>query len=234
MHVYCIVVDKVWRYFRHNPQVNKMGINLSSLGEVIRHYSFTAGSLEDALQQMQRLGPQDGDGHHAASCDIQAGVLLPDLEISIIPGSSVEVPNVPAEMRWSASARITQATLGYSVNFLFPQWSNVEGLSHPVQNEWQRYIRCLLSHERGHLRVAMPVLRRYLSYYQDLSTAGAGRTRLAAEETARRDLRNQIPAVFSLFAHDTQQASDLYDQRTRHGRTQGAQLRTNPARGSRH
>ena len=213
---------------------NKMGIILSSLGEVTRHYTFTARSLEEALQQMQRLGPRDGDGHHAASCDIQAGVLLPDLDISTIPGSAVEVPNVPAEMRWSASAQITQATLGYKVILLFPQWVNVESLSRPVQNEWRRYSQCLLAHERGHVRVAMPVLRRYLRQYQDLRIGGAGRTRQAAEETARRDLRGQIPDVFRLFAHDTQQASDRYDQRTRHGRTQGAQLRTNPPRGSRH
>lgn len=211
-----------------------MAITISSLGEVIRHYSFTAGSLEEALQQMQRLGPHDGDGHHAASCDIQAGVSLQDLEISIIPDSAVEVPNVPAEMRWSASARITQATLEYRVIFRFPQWSNVESLSNPVQNEWRRYMQRLIRHERGHVQVAMPVLRRYLQQYEELVIGGAGRTRQTAGETARRDLRGQIPAVFSLFAHDTQQASDRYDQRNRHGRSQGAQLRTNPARGSRH
>ncbi len=211
-----------------------MGITLSLLGEETRYYTFNAGSLEEALQQMQRLGPRDGDGHHAASCDIQAAVLLPDLEISTVHGSVVEVPVLPEARRWSATASITQATLGYRVIFLFPRWVNVESLSRPVQNEWRRYMRCLLVHERGHVRVAMPVLRRYLGQYQGLRTAGEGRTSHAAEEAARRDLRGQIPGVFRLFAHDTQQASDRYDQRTRHGRTQGAQLRTSPTRGSRH
>lgn len=211
-----------------------MSITLSLLGEETRHYSFTARSLEDALQQMQRLGPRDGDGHHAASCDIQAGVLLQGLEINTVPGSVVEVPNVPAATRWTASARITQATLGYKVIFLFPQWDNVESLPRPVQSEWQRYIQRLLTHERGHVQAAMPVLRRYVQQYQDLQIGGAGQTRQTAEETASRDLRVQIPEVFSLFAHETQQASNRYDQRTRHGRIQGAQLRTSSPRGSRH
>lgn len=211
-----------------------MSITLSFLGEETRNYSFTARSLEEALQQIQRLGPRDGDGHHAASCDIRAGVLLPDLEISTVPGSVMEVPNVPVAMRWSATARITQATLGYKVIFLFPQWANVGSFPRPVQNEWERYTQRLLTHERGHVQAAMPVLRRYLQQYQDLRIGGAGQTRQAAEEAAGRDLRVQIPEVFRLFAHETQQASDRYDQRTHHGRTQGAQLRTSPPRGSRH
>jgi predicted secreted Zn-dependent protease len=211
-----------------------MAITLSSLGETTRNYSFTAGSLEEAVQQMQRLGPRDGDGHHSASCDIQAAISLQNLQISTVPGSAIETPNVPEEMRWSATAAITQATLEYRVIFLFPQWTNVGTLSRPVQNEWRRYTGCLRTHERGHVRVAMPVLRQYVRQYERLRIGGAGRTRQAAEETAQRDCRSQITSVFSLFAHDTQQAGDRYDRRTRHGRTQGAQLRTRAARGSRH
>lgn len=211
-----------------------MAITLSSLGETTRNYSFTAATLEEAMQQMQRLGPRDGDGHHSASCDIQAGVSLQNLQISTVPGTAIQTPNVPAEMSWSATAAITQATLEYRVIFLFPQWTNVGTLSRPVQNEWQRYTRCLWRHERGHIQAAMPVLRQYVRQYEGLRIGGAGRTRQAAEEAAQRDCRSQITNVFGLFAHDTQQASDRYDQRTRHGRTQGAQLRTRAARGSRH
>lgn len=211
-----------------------MAITLSSLGETTRNYSFTAASLEEAVQQMSRLGPRDGDGHHSASCDIQAAISLQNLQISIIPGSVVEVPEVPPAIRWIASAAITQATLEYRVIFLFPQWTNVGTLSRPVQSEWQRYTRALWTHERGHIRAAMPALRRYARYYQELRVPGTGPTRRAAEEAAPRECRSQISSVFGVFAHETQQASDAYDRRTRHGRTQGAQLRTRAARGSRH
>lgn len=211
-----------------------MAITLSSLGESTRNYSFTAASLEEAVQQMSRNGPRDGDGHHSASCDIQAAVSLQNLQIRIVPGSAILTPNVPAEFSWSATAAITQATLEYRVIFLFPQWTNVGNLSQPVQNEWQRYTGCLWTHERGHVRAAMPVLWRYIQRFQDLRIAGGGRTRQSAEEIAQRDCRSQISDVYRLLAHNTQEAGNLYDGRTRHGRTQGAQLRTRAARGSRH
>jgi predicted secreted Zn-dependent protease len=211
-----------------------MSITLSSLGESTRNYSFTAATLEEAVQQMSRLGPRDGDGHHSASCDIQAGVSLQNLQISIVPGTAMFTPNVPAEFSWAATAAITQATLEYRVIFLFPQWTNVGNLSQPVQNEWRRYTGCLWRHERGHVRVAMPVLRRYVQQFQNLRITGSGQTRQSAEQIAQRDCRSQIADVYSLLARDTQEAGNRYDRSTRHGRTQGAQLRTRAARGSRH
>jgi len=211
-----------------------MSVTLVALGDQTNNYSFSAASLAAALQQMTRLGPSDGDGHHAAACDIQAMVLLQGLQIGIAAGSAREAAGAPAEYRWSATAQITQASLGYKAIFLFPRWTNVSSLSRPIQNEWQRYTGPLWQHERGHVRVAIPVLRRYIGQFERLRIAGAGRTRQAAEEAATRDFRAQIPEVFRLLGRDTQQAGNSYDRRTRHGRTQGAQLRTRPPRGSRH
>ncbi len=206
-----------------------MSVTLVSLGERTDPYTFTARTLAEALRELMRRGPRDGDGHHAAYFDARADILN-GLQTGIAPGSVTQIPG----MGWTATAEISSASLRYGFVFRFPQWSNVGSLSRPVQAEWRRYTRCLWVHERGHVRAAMPVLRRYLRQFQGLRIASTGPSGQQAEAAAQQELRGQVNEVYRLMSHDVQQASDRYDRTTRHGRTQGARLRTEPIRGSRH
>jgi hypothetical protein len=211
------------------PGTLEMAVNLLSLGEQTNYYSFTAQSLAEALQRMLSLGPRDGDGHHSAGCDIRADI-FPGLQTGIVPGSTVEIPN----MGWTATAHISQGTLRYGFVFRFPNWSNIGSLSRPIQAEWRRYTRCLWVHERGHVQVTMQVLRRFLQQFQNLRIAGMGQSGQAAENTAQSELQIQVREVYNLLAHENQRDSNRYDVRTRHGRTQGARLQTIIRVGSRH
>ena len=199
-----------------------MSVQLSSLGEQTQHYAFSATTLAQALQQMARLGPQDGDGHHAASCEIR-GDIRQNLQTRIVSGATVQLPE---NMGWTATAEISQATLHYGFVFRFPQWSNVGGLARAIQTEWQRYTAALWRHERGHVRVSMPVVRTYHGSFQSLRIAATGNSGPTAEQAAERELRSQVQAVYNEMCYRVQEASNRYDGNTRHGRSQGAQLRT--------
>ncbi len=206
-----------------------MAVSLVSLGEQTNYYAFTAGSLREALQRMLQLGDRDGDGSHAASIDIQADIFQ-NLQTGVVPGSATQIQG----MGWTATALITQGSLRYGFVYRFPRWSNVGSLPQPIQSEWQRYTQCLWTHERGHAREAMTVLQRYQQQFQNLRIAQMGSSAREAEEAAQRELRAQVREVFNLLRHDTEESVIQYDRRTRHGRNQGAQLRTSLPRGSRH
>jgi len=206
-----------------------MAVTFVSLGQSTSYYRFSAPTLAGALQRMTTLGPSDGDGHHAADCDMRADIMH-GLQTGIVPGSTVHSP----EIGWMSTAEISQASLRYGFVFRFPDWTNVARLTTPVQTEWARYTSCLWVHEQGHVATAMTVLQQFLTEYQNLRIGGAGSSAQAAEANAQRTLRTQVSEVFNRLAFRNQQASDRYDARTRHGRTQGAQLRTNLRRGSRH
>lgn len=206
-----------------------MAVTFVSLGQSTSYYRFSAPTLAGALQRMTTLGPSDGDGHHAADCDMRADIMH-GLQTGIVPGSTVHSP----EIGWMSTAEISQASLRYGFVFRFPDWTNVGRLTTPVQTEWSRYTSCLWVHEQGHVATAMTVLQQFLTEYQNLRIGGTGSSAQAAEANAQRTLRTQVSEVFNRLAFRNQQASDRYDARTRHGRTQGAQLRTNLRRGSRH
>jgi len=205
-----------------------MAVNFASLGERTSYYRFSASTLARALQQMTRLGPSDGDGHHAADCDMRADIMQ-GLQTGIVSGTTQQSP----EMGWMATALISQASFRYGFVFRFPDWTNIARLTGPVRAEWARYTSCLWAHERGHVTTAMTVLRQFLAEFQNLRIAGSGASAQAAEADAQSNLRTQVSEVFDRLAFRNQQASDRYDARTRHGRTQGAQLRTTLRRGSR-
>jgi len=207
-----------------------MTVRFVSLGERTDHYTFTAGSLSEALEKMTRQGPRDGDGHHAASCDMRAEIMR-DLHLGIVEGSAREAQGMPG---WTATAHIDEGILRYGFVFRFPRWTNINSLPAPIQAEWRRYTRCLWNHERGHVQTTTPILYQYLRRFRNLQIMAHGGSRQEAEQTATNDLRDNVQDLYDQMAFRNQQANDEYDRRTRHGRNQGAQLHTDIRRGSRH
>src|SRR4030043_1381277 len=94
-----------------------MTVSLVSEGEQINYYTFTAGSLQEALRRMAQLGDRDGDGNHSASIDVRANILH-NLQTGIVPGSTTQIQGIG----WTATALITQGPLGYGVLYRFPNW----------------------------------------------------------------------------------------------------------------
>ncbi len=206
-----------------------MSVTLISLGEETKYYSFAAKSLEEAKKKMKQLGPKDGDGDHSASCTVKADIMK-DLKPGIVPGSVKQ----QAGIGYLASAKISQAKFRYGFIYMVPKWTNVGSLSKPVRTEWQRYLKALWTHERGHATAAMPVIRKFQKDFEKLVIAGVGTSSKAAEDTAKNELKAQAKSMYDLLADATDKAGKKYDTKTRHGRTQGAKLKTRPPRGSRH
>jgi hypothetical protein len=207
-----------------------MAVRFESLGERTDHYSFTARSLQEARQKMAMNGPRDNKGQpHFATCESKAEILH-GLTSGIVSGSTMQQPGEGC----TATACIKVGTLRYGFIFRFPKWTNIGTLPKPVQTEWNRYLRCLLVHERGHVQVTMPVLKKYLKVFEDLRVVGLGSSVAKAEVAAKEALLRRVQKLYEDLKTETQAESDIYDVVTRHGRTQGAELRTLPPRGGRH
>jgi predicted secreted Zn-dependent protease len=145
------------------------------------------------------------------------------LQRGIVAGSTIEIAEL---QNWTATARITQGELRYRAIYLYPRWNNLHLMPRYVQAEWQRYTRCLRTHEEGHLRESMPLLREFQRRFDALQIAASGASGSAAERQASSDLMDQIRDLYRELSFRCEQTNQAYDRRTRHGRTQGAQLRT--------
>jgi predicted secreted Zn-dependent protease len=194
-------------------------VTLHSGGEQKVPYTFKAMTLQEAKQNMASLGPKDGDGNHAGECEVKA--YIKNLEIDTKRQSTPDMTIY--------TAFIKNATLEYSFIIRFPNWSNYKSLSKAIINEWERFTKCLWVHERGHEKIAIPIVKEYLKKFQSFNIASA-----SCASDAEKDLRSQIESLGKLMEAEFTEASKNYDIKTRHGRTQGAKLQTNIRRGSRH
>ncbi|MDF0682355.1 MAG: DUF922 domain-containing protein [Candidatus Nitrosocosmicus sp.] len=92
-----------------------------------------------------------------------------------------------------------------------PMWPEVKYLSKDAQLEWKRFVQASMFHEQGHL----------LILHNGYNTVGGfdGITNKVVGTTV-----GQAEHIIRQTVHDTQTASDKYDQDTLHGATQGALL----------
>jgi predicted secreted Zn-dependent protease len=193
-------------------------VTLRSGGEQKIPYTFNAKTLQEAKQKMATLGPKDGDGNHAGQCEVKA----------YIKGLQIGTTRKSVSGMTIYTAVIKNATLEYSFIIRYPNWSNYKSLSKAIIKEWKRYTTCLQVHEDGHKKVAMPIIKRYLKQFQNLNIASA-----SGVSDAEKELRSQIVSLGQLLEAEYTKANKNYDNKTRHGRTQGAKLRTKIRRGSR-
>lgn len=198
-----------------------MTVTLVHIADQTNYYRFWAQTLSDARFQMSRLGPSDSEGHHAARCLVQAGI-MEGLQRGIVAGSTQQVPQLG---NWTSTAYITQGELRYRAIYDYPRWMNIHVHPNYMIAEWRRFTGCLIAHERGHLRESLPLLREYRAQFEALRIASAGNSAQAAERAAKRELLAQIRELYSQLAFRCERANQAYDHRTRHGRTQAAQLR---------
>lgn len=199
-----------------------MSVVLFRNNERTASYPFQAASLADAEACMQRLGPRDAEGYHAAAFDILANI-TDNLGIGPVQGQTVQVRQSPG---WVAQAQIVSAVLRYQVVYTFPDWTNVRSLNARIQAEWTRYTNALWTHERGHTQDVTPLLPQYRQQFEELRIGGEGRSGQEAEATARQNLHQQVQEIYNQLTAAVSNRIRDYDRRTNHGRTQGAQLNT--------
>lgn len=189
-----------------------MGIDLVALGErTPEEYAFDAQSLSDALNQMRRKGPEGNFGR----CSIEVKFQSFEVSVGVTEGASGP---------YRASAVLSKGTILYEILYRVPRWRNIESLPLPIQAEWDRFMRCLWIHERGHPPVEISVLETYVRRFEELRCVETGREARAAAEAAHREIGNQRDALIEEIRLRREEARHRYDLETHHGETQGVYL----------
>jgi len=114
------------------------------------------------------------------------------------------------EMRGGRCA-VTQVRTTMTGDVLMPRWSNRQGASPDLVARWDRYEAALRAHEEGHLdngREFADALVTDLRGVPPAADCGA--------------LDRDVHARFERLLRQYKQKDVDYDQRTQHGRTQGA------------
>lgn len=150
-------------------------------------YYDVSGSTENELRtQLDALGPVGYDGYKG---DATAEWFI----------------------RWnwpgfgSSSCQLSEATVSYEIQVIFPRWTPPENVSSDLVAKWVSYTRALAEHEKGHVDYVV-------ANYQSVLDAIRG----AACETADAAAH---AALAPIRQHDID-----YDATTNHGATQGARF----------
>jgi predicted secreted Zn-dependent protease len=98
----------------------------------------------------------------------------------------------------------TTAEVDMTVVVTLPELTTREALDPREREQWDRYFAALIGHEHNHVRVALAGAEQLRTYMRSAPDC-------PAMEAAQRQIGASIQA-----------ANDAYDQRTRHGRTEGA------------
>jgi predicted secreted Zn-dependent protease len=95
-----------------------------------------------------------------------------------------------------------------------PRWIAPTNAAPGLREAWERYFAGLSEHEAGHARIALAA-----------GVEIGKRTLEIGGQPDRESLRQKINEVALQIVNDHRQQETEYDQRTRHGATQGAVLR---------
>jgi predicted secreted Zn-dependent protease len=120
--------------------------------------------------------------------------------------------------RFSASqngsvCRLATFTTTTTINITLPRWVAPTNASAAVRAEWDRYIRALGQHEYGHAQYA-------------LAAAGEMQRRLkeVSEDGSCEGLKQRVNSFCQAIVQKYKQLDSAYDERTDHGRNEGARL----------
>jgi len=153
------------------------------------YYSVDGSTVEEIRADLDRLGP---DGHDAKA----DGTI--SWEWTYAP--------VDADGCHFASVSVTLAE-----TYVFPKWTRPDDATRAVRRAWDRYVKRLWVHERGHERISLRAANRIHTRFKNFGSR-ATCARLAAKANAA--------GQAILKSSRGQQAA--YDTRTDHGATQGA------------
>ena len=112
---------------------------------------------------------------------------------------------------------VVNRTVLLDIKVLTPRWTDFQTAPGILRTQWQIYRANLLRHEEGHVRVALRAANAVDKY---LGTCGAS----SSMEKLRNDIQKNTRALLKQY----RKIDQTYDQRTRHGATQGATLARAP------
>lgn len=123
-------------------------------------------------------------------------------------------------LNWSYAGSTMRARgctpTGVSVNLelavRYPAWVDSARASPAMLEEWRRYLAALKEHEANHAAIAIKGANRLARELRNLVAPGCGLLQLEA--------RRRATEIMSAIREENQ----LYDERTRHGATEGAGL----------
>jgi len=109
----------------------------------------------------------------------------------------------------SANGRTTRVNITLALTIRFPRWQGAgwDSASPAAQAEWRRMLQALQTHEEEHAAIA----RRWAPTFQQ---------RLLGQR------ENRVQQRFDQVLRDAKKEQKQFDQRTRHGQTQGVSLDT--------
>jgi predicted secreted Zn-dependent protease len=112
--------------------------------------------------------------------------------------------------------RCTFFTTTTTITVTLPRWTAPANAAAEVKTNWQRYITALGQHEAGHAQLALD------------AAAGLEKQNKTAESGDCDSLRRKINSQCNATIEEYRRREKDYDERTRHGVTQGAVLRFGP------
>jgi predicted secreted Zn-dependent protease len=123
-------------------------------------------------------------------------------------------------MRWSYQfgeegdrVRVSRFELRTDIVMVLPRWIPPKNADEEVVRRWARYLRALMLHEAGHVTIAQQATADIRRQVSALPAYGS-----------RAELREGLVATVHELQDRFRQQDRDYDQRTRHGATQGALL----------
>ena len=120
----------------------------SALADVVatNTYQVSGATLQEVADSIQQNGPQDADGN------VWGGAADPVLCLqaeSKTVYKEITMPECPGGFGWEATTTIT-VRWWIETTITLPDWPGAATACAEVQQEWQRYLDALRTHEEGH------------------------------------------------------------------------------------
>ena len=106
----------------------------------------------------------------------------------------------------------SKTKVNYQITVVLPNWTSRENASKPLIEKWDNFLDKLCYHELGHIE---HVTKNYQKIHQAISKRALENKELSTTEA------NQIATN---ILKDIRRLDGLYDQSTKHGRTQGVKF----------
>jgi predicted secreted Zn-dependent protease len=161
----------------------------------LRPYDVAGTSADELRAAMERLGPKD-----RVSGTPYAGFTRWRIEWSY-------------NYARAAACAVTGVRVVARIQITLPRWRRTRRADPSLAAEWKRFVAALRRHEDGHAAIARSAARRI-----------ARRLRLLGTFRSCARLERAADAAGARILEEARAAETAYDERTRHGDTQGARF----------
>jgi predicted secreted Zn-dependent protease len=159
------------------------------------YYSVTGTTLVDIRQSINRSRPWKGKPEADAVTDWRV-----EWRFTVAPTRN--------------GCRCSSFSTTTAITVTMPRWTVPLDVAPEIKKRWERYLQALGQHEAGHAQLARAAA---VDLHRRLNSLG--------EQSDCDGLRNQINEAGQAVIEEYRKRERDYDEKTRHGATQGATLR---------